>query len=109
MYTCDLRIWSFRQFAYVSVYKERSQKSRLSQSDSSSSSSFLCQQSQQQWSHEESPMDLSDSLGKVNLSGILNKTLEGTSEMLKLLEDEETTTMNQTTINQTDESFFEDK
>ena len=60
-------------------------------------------------SHEESSMDISDSLGKVNLSGILNKTLEGTSEMLKLLEDEETTTTNQTTINQTDESFFEDK
>ena len=58
---------------------------------------------------EESPMDISDSLGKVNLSGVLNKTLEGTSEMLKLLEDEETTTTNQTTINQTDESFFEDK
>ena len=46
---------------------------------------------------EESPMDISDSLGKVNLSGVLNKTLEGTSEMLKLLEDEETTTTNQTT------------
>ena len=46
---------------------------------------------------------------KVNLSGVLNKTLEGTSEMLKLLEDEETTTTYQTTINQTDESFFEDK
>lgn len=127
----------------MSVYKEHSQKSRLSQSDSSSSSSFLYQQSQQQTqeprlrlstpeetsmkrrstqpsrsdenlleetiSHEESSMDISDSLGKVNLSGILNKTLEGTSEMLKLLEDEETTITNQTTINQTDESFFEDK
>ena len=56
---------------------------------------------------EESPMDISDSIGKVNLSGILNKTLEGTSEMLKLLK-EETTTTNQT-INPTDESFFEDK
>ena len=53
-------------------------------------------------------MDISDSIGKVNLSGILNKTLEGISEMLKLLEEEETTTTNQT-INPTDESFFEDK
>ena len=59
-------------------------------------------------SREGSPMDVSDSLGKVNLSGILNKTLEGTSELLKLLE-EETISTNQTTINQTDESFFEDK
>ena len=56
---------------------------------------------------EESPMDISDSIGKVNLSGILNKTLEGTSEMLKLLE-EETTITNQT-INPIDESYFEDK
>ena len=38
---------------------------------------------------EESPMDILDSIGKVNLGGILNKTLEGTNEMLKLLEEEE--------------------
>lgn len=57
---------------------------------------------------EESPMDISDSIGKANLSGILNKTLKGTSEMLKLLKEEETTTASQT-INPTDESFFEDK
>lgn len=43
---------------------------------------------------EESAMDILDSIGKVNLSDILNKTLEGTSEMLKLLEEEETTTTN---------------
>ena len=54
-------------------------------------------------------MDITDSIRKVNLSGILNKTLEGTSEMLKLLEEEETTTTNHTTINATNETFLDEK
>lgn len=52
-------------------------------------------------------MDISDSIGIVNLSGILNKTLEGPIEMLKLLKEEENTTTNQT-VNPTNERFFKD-
>ena len=58
---------------------------------------------------EQSPVDLSDSIGKINLSGILNKTLEGTSEMLKLLEEEEATTTNHNAIPATGQSYFDEK
>ena len=52
-------------------------------------------------------MDLSDSLGRVNLSDILDKTLEGTSEMLQLLEEEETTAITSTTVpSSTDNTFL---
>ena len=58
---------------------------------------------------EDCPMDLSDSIGKINLSGILNKTLEGTNEMLKWIEDDEATSANQTETNTSEETFFENK
>ena len=55
-------------------------------------------------------MDLSDSLGQVNLSDILDKTLEGTSEMLQLLEEEETTAITSTTVpSSTDNTFLNEK
>ena len=56
-----------------------------------------------------SMVDLSDSIGKINLNGILNKTIEGTSQMLKMLEEEETTTTDLTETNQPNDTFFEDK
>ena len=56
---------------------------------------------------EQSPVDLSDTIGKINLSGILNKTLEETSEMLKLLEEEEAT--NHNAIPATGQSYFDEK
>ena len=61
--------------------------------------------------NEQSPLDLSDSIGKINLSGILNKTLEGTSEMLQLLEEDEATTTitNHNAIPATGQTFFDEK
>ena len=56
---------------------------------------------------KQSPVDLSDSIGKINLSGILNKTLEGTSEMLQLLEEDEATTTNHNAIPATGQTFDE--
>ena len=58
---------------------------------------------------DESIVNLSASIGKINLSGILNKTLEGTSQMLRMLEEEETITTNITETEHTSESFFEEK
>lgn len=58
---------------------------------------------------DESIVNLSASIGKINLSGILNKTLEGTSQMLRMLEEEETITTNIAETEHTSESFFEEK
>ena len=53
--------------------------------------------------------ELAGSACKINLSGILNKTLDGTSEMLRMLEDEEHASTSLSEQNHTNQTFLEEK
>ena len=67
--------------------------------------------SRQANNQEEEIMDteeLSSSAYALNLSGILNKTFDGTSEMLKWLENEDHASPGPTEPNQTNQTFLEE-
>ena len=57
------------------------------------------------WNMEE----LSSSACALNLSGILNKTFDGTSELLKWVENEDHASPGPTEPNQTNQTFLEEK
>ena len=68
--------------------------------------------SRQANNQEEEIMDteeLSSSACALNLSGILNRTVDGTSEMLKWLENEDHASPGPTEPNQTNQTFLEEK
>ena len=61
-------------------------------------------------SEENMEMDeLSSSACELNLSGILNQTMEGTSEMLKLLDEEDHVSTSKTQPNQTNLTLLDEK
>ena len=68
--------------------------------------------SRQANNHEDETMDteeLSSSACALNLSGILNKTFDGTSDMLKWLENEDHASPGPTEPNQTNQTFLDEK
>lgn len=53
--------------------------------------------------------ELSESVCTLNLSGILNKTIDGTSKMLKLLEEKDQSSTSLTEPKTTNQTFLEEK